>query len=142
MEKISLKDYLKQDNAYNDVPELSDSDMLSSRFQVPLYRQFIDIQGEVIHCLDIYKKYKKRKTDEQLKNNLNRQIDQIHKLCRVVYLNDDISEYYKEELKVAEWSLYDYMLWGNNLNYNAKGVTAWFDEWLYSLDRSLIKANC
>jgi hypothetical protein len=60
----------------------------------------------------------------------------------VVYLNDDISEYYKEELKVAEWSLYDYMLWGNNLNYNAKGVTAWFDEWLYSLDRSLIKANC
>jgi len=38
----------------------------------------------------------------------------------------------KWELKFAEWELYDFILWDNELKNSRKSVTLWFDEWCYN----------
>ncbi|MBR5376218.1 MAG: hypothetical protein IK139_02955 [Lachnospiraceae bacterium] len=42
------------------------------------------------------------------------------------------SEGIKWELKIAEWELYDFVLWDNLFRNTRKSVTLWFDEWCYS----------
>lgn len=92
-----------------------------------LRSQMIDIWEEINKCVN------------KPCNSLENQLDLVHKLCLKIYSNPKISDGFKYELKVAQWELYDFCLWGNRWNNSKESLmSAWFDLWLYEINYDLL----
>lgn len=122
--KVSYDDFMKRE------PEVPDIDplILKNRQSHDLHRQLLDVWGEVDSSLSLYDKWKKGQAD---RTDLEKQLECVHNCCFVIYSDEKASKGIKWELKVAEWELYDFILWDNRFNNNRKTVTIWFDEWCY-----------
>lgn len=105
------------------------SETLLYRHVNSYHKQMLDVWGEMSNSLSLYKMVKKKKaTMEDLMNQLN----SFHRCCYVVYSDEKNSEGLKWELRIAEWELYDFILWNNEFHNTEKTVTTWFDQWCYA----------
>ena len=112
-----------------------DADVLKMRQARNLYRQMLDVWGEMSGSVESYKKYEKKKlTKEELFN----QLSAFHRICCTVYKASNITDGAKWELKVAEWELYDFMLWNNEFHNTIKSVTSWFDQWCFGINKEML----
>ena len=121
---ISLEDFIKKEPEKPDI----DKAILDARHKKDLHKQLLDVWGEVDASMALYDKYKKKNTDRE---DLLSQLECVHNCCYTIYSDDKASDGIKWELKVAEWELYDFILWDNYLRNTRKSVTLWFDEWCY-----------
>ena len=124
---MPLKQFIEYDDSKTTLSEV-DENVLKMRQSRSLYRQMLDVWGEVSGCIDAYKKYKKHKLAYE---DMLIQFDSFHRMCCTVYDSPGISDGAKWELRVAEWELYDFTLWKNEFHNTIKSVTGWFDEWCY-----------
>ena len=122
---ISLKDFISKDP---DIPDIA-PDILQGRHKNHLHRQLLDVWGEVDASMSLYDRWKKNKIS---KEDLMSQLECVHNCCYTIYSDPKASDGIKWELKVAEWELYDFMLWDNLFKNSKKSVTLWFDEWCYN----------
>lgn len=122
---ISYEDFIRKEP---DVPDISEN-ILAHRHSKDLHHQLLDVWGEVDSALSIYDRWKKGKADEK---DVKEQLECVHNCCYTVYSDEKASEGIKWELKVAEWELYDFVLWDNSFKNNRRSVTLWFDEWCYN----------
>ncbi len=122
---IKLEDFIKKE------PEVPDIDraILEGRHKNSLHRQLLDVWGEVDSSLSLYDKWKKGKAS---KEDVLSQLECVHRCCYTIYSDGKASKGIKWELKIAEWELYDFILWDNYLQNTRKSVTLWFDEWCYN----------
>ncbi len=109
------------------IPDISQT-VLEGRHKNSLHRQLMDVWGEVDSSLALYDKWKKGKAT---KEDVESQLECVHNCCYTIYSDPKASEGIKWELKVAEWELYDFVLWNNTFKNSRKSVTTWFDEWCY-----------
>ena len=89
----------------------------------------MDIWGEVDASLSLYDKWKKGKASRE---DVLSQLECVHNCCYTVYSDSKDSDGIKWELKIAEWELYDFILWNNEFMNNRRSITLWFDEWCYN----------
>ncbi len=122
---VGLRDFINKDI---EKPDISD-DILKSRHKNSLHRQLLDIWGEVDASLSLYDKWKKGKASRE---DVLSQLECVHNCCYTVYSDSKDSDGIKWELKVAEWELYDFILWNNEFMNNRRSITLWFDEWCYN----------
>lgn len=122
--KIDLEGFLKKEY---DPPEI-DAEILKARQNHSLHRQLLDVWGEVDSAMDLYDKCKKNKASI---DDVRDQLECVHNSCYTIYSDPKATEGTKWELKVAEWELYDFILWDNSWKNTRKTVTGWFDEWCY-----------
>lgn len=123
--KISLEEFIKKDPEKPDI----DPEIIKSRQQKHLHRQLLDVWGEVDSSLALYDKWKKKKAS---KEDVISQLECVHNCCYTIYSDPKATDGIKWELKVAEWELYDFILWDNLFRNTRKSVTLWFDEWCYN----------
>lgn len=110
------------------VPDIS-PEILEGRHAHGLHRQLLDVWGEVDSALSLYDKWKKGKAERK---DVEEQLECVHNCCYTIYSDAKASEGIKWELMVAEWELYDFVLWDNFFGNTRKSVTLWFDEWCYN----------
>ena len=122
---VGLRDFINKDI---EKPDISD-DILESRHKNSLHRQLLDIWGEVDASLSLYDKWKKGKASRE---DVLSQLECVHNCCYTVYSDSKDSDGIKWELKIAEWELYDFILWNNEFMNNRRSITLWFDEWCYN----------
>ena len=123
MEKMSLDEFLKSDDSAQVVSAI-DPDVLASRHNTSLYRQLMDIWGEANHSMDIWKDYKKKRKKGRYPDLLG-QLEAFHKVCCIVYSNPNVNIYAKKTLRIAEWELYDFILWDNELYNKFRSLVIW-----------------
>ena len=120
--RIGLKEFIENES---ERPEIN-REILEARHKNDVHRQLMDVWGEVDASLALYDKWKKGKAT---KEDVISQLECVHNCCYTIYSDDKDSDGIKWELKVAEWELYDFVLWDNEFNNSRKTVTCWFDEW-------------
>ena len=131
---VPLKEFVNADDSAETLADV-DADVLKMRQARNLYRQMLDVWGEMSGSVESYKKYKKKKlTKEELFN----QLSAFHRICCTVYKAPNITDGAKWELKVAEWELYDFMLWNNEFHNTIKSVTSWFDQWCFGINKEML----
>lgn len=123
-EYCSLQEYLKKEF----INPFQSDEVLINRQKASYREQLLEVWGEMNNSLSAYKRMKKKKTT---KESLIRQLESFHRCCYVVYSDEKNSEGLKYELRVAEWELYDFILWNNEFHNTKKTVTLWFDQWCY-----------
>ena len=123
--KMSREEYMKKEPEVPDMPEA----IINHRHEKSFHRQMLDVWGEVDGALALYDKWKKKKAT---KEDVLKQLESVHNCCYVVYSDSKATEGAKWALKFAEWELYDFVLWDNELKNSRKSVTLWFDEWCYN----------
>ena len=122
--KVDLENFLNKDY---DPPKI-DRAIIEARQKHSLHRQLLDVWGEVDSAMNLYDKCRKNKASI---DDVKDQLECVHNSCYTIYSNPKATEGTKWELKVAEWELYDFILWDNTWNNTRKTVTGWFDEWCY-----------
>ena len=121
---VSMDQFIKSDPQKPDIsPEI-----LAGRHRHDLHRQLLDVWGEVDSAMSLYDKWKKGKA---VKDDVLSQLNCVHNCCYTIYSDPKSSPGIIWELKVAEWELYDFILWDNRFKNKRKTVTLWFDEWCY-----------
>ena len=123
---ISYEDYI-----YADYEE-RDDDMISRWKQRNFYSQMMDVWGEVDKTLEYYKK------TNQVDEALIQKCGFIHKMLSTVCNCPGVNKDRRITLRIAEWELYDYMLWGNTWNNVDTSVRRWFDQWCYEINYDLL----
>ena len=131
---VPLKEFLNNDDSAETLADV-DAEVLKMRQSRTLYRQMMDVWGEMSGSVESYKKLKKKKLT---KEELFDQLRAFHRICCTVYSSSNITDGAKWELKVAEWELYDFMLWNNEFHNTIKSVTYWFDEWCYGINKEML----
>ena len=126
MIKMTLDDFIVQEH---DNPKW-DPASLTELMERNLVLQFMDIWGEANKVLQAYKKSNADDIIKQLRN--------LHDVCNIIYVNDNIDENIKWELKVAEWELFDFCLWDNQFQNDSASVMKWFDQWCYDINYDLL----
>ena len=126
MNKITLDDFIGQ---AHDKPKW-EPDSLAELMDRNLMLQLMDIWGEANKAVDAHKK---NNIDDVIK-----QLSNLHDVCNIIYLNKNIDENVKWELKVAQWELLDYCLWDNLFQNDSVSVMKWFDQWCYDINYALL----
>ncbi len=132
--QVGLKEFIKKEP---EKPDINDR-ILEARHKKSLHKQLLDVWGEVDASLALYDKWKKRRAT---KEDVLAQLECVHNCCYTIYSDTKDSDGIKWELKVAEWELYDFVLWDNMLKNNRKTVTLWFDEWCYETNYQSVCAG-
>jgi len=114
MKKMTLEDFIVKPH---DEPKW-DLDSLKKLMDRNFVLQMMDVWGEADKVIQAYKNNKKE--------NILKQLSNFHDVCNIIYLNENIDEKIKWELKVAEWELYDFCLWENLFQNDATSVMKWF----------------
>lgn len=84
-----------------------------------LFNQMNDVWGEANRAV----------TGGYSGDALVHQMASFSQMCLRIYSNPEISNAIKSELRHAEWELYDFCLWNNELKNDAATVMQWFDRW-------------
>lgn len=122
LEKIDLPDFLDQ---YNPKPDKEVQEIANSR---SIFYQLIDLYGEakrINQCMD--------------KESMIKQLESCHRVCVKILNHSDVTPGMSYEVKVAEWSLYDFYLWDNKLHNNQNSIMSWFNQWYIGFNFSILK---
>ena len=98
----------------------------------PFESHMSDVWGEANRVIKYYIQWRQEQTPAA-HNKLILQINLFHDICSMIYANSTIVDDGKFELKIAQWELYDYVLWENSLKNDDKRVMRWFDQWIFSV---------
>lgn len=115
--EVSLNDYLKEQY------EEKNNEMRSP------FSVLMDVWGEANHATEIPIE------DKEL---LKKQLNTLHSICCSFYENGNFDDSEKEELKIAEWELNDYLLGKNERMYSKDGVMSWFNQWCYQINYNFL----
>ena len=94
------------------------------------FSQMNDVWGEANKAVE--------SSSEGRTDKLIRQLKVFSDICSIIYMNPNITDGAKFELREAEWELYDFCLWDNELHNTPKSVMRWFDQWLYDINYDLL----
>ena len=94
------------------------------------FSQMNDVWGEANKAVEISCEGKTEKLTQQLKV--------FSEICSIIYSSPNISDGAKYELREAEWELYDFCIWNNELQNTSDSVMRWFDQWLYDINYDLL----
>lgn len=136
MDKINLDDFIKKDYD-EDIIDKIPSDILESWHNRTIYSQLLDVWGEANRAFEMWKDFKAKKNKYQLKD-IEDQLDNMNRLCNIIYHDNSVTDGMKYELKVAEWELYDFCLWNNIRKYNKNNIMSWFNQWCFDINPKLL----
>ena len=94
------------------------------------FSQMSDVWGEANKAVEI--------SGEGRTDKLIQQLKVFSEICSIIYVNPNITDGAKYELREAEWELYDFCIWNNELLNTPKSVMKWFDQWLYDINYDLL----
>ena len=126
MNKMALDDFIIRANDSPKWDPVSLTELMDRNFLL----QMMDVWGEADKVI---KTHEKSNTEEIIK-----QLSNFHDVCNIIYLNENIDDNVKWELKVAEWELFDYCLWDNLFKNDSVSVMKWFDQWCYDINYDLL----
>lgn len=75
---------------------------------------------------------------DTLRASLERQLEAVDRICYRIYNDDTVPDTRKRTLRIAEWELWDFCLWGNTFHNTAETATRWFDQWRYDYNSELL----
>jgi len=128
---LSCFDYMR----LPDEISTDESEMIKTWSTRNFFSQMMDVWGEVDKLPELYEKYKNTENFSAF----IKQLEMVSKLCRIVRNCPECTIGEKEELKMAEWELYDFYEGDNTFN-NTDGRAAakWFDQWCYDINYDLL----
>ena len=126
MNKMALDDFIARANDNPKWDSVSLTELMDRNFLL----QMMDVWGE---AEKVIKSFEKSNNDDVIK-----QLSNFHDVCNIIYLNENIDDNVKWELKVAEWELFDYCLWDNLFHNDSVSVMKWFDQWCYDINYDLL----
>ena len=97
----------------------------------PFTSHMSDVWGEANRVINYYIQWIQEQTPAAYERLIS-QTNLFHDVCSMIYANSTIVEDGKFELKIAQWELYDYILWGNSLKNDDKRVMRWFNQWVFN----------
>ncbi len=131
---MPLKEYEEYDDS-SEVLAGIDPDIIRMRQSKNIYSIMLDVWGEMSGTVEAYKKLRKKKLSPE---DFQNQIEAFHRICCTVYSSPNVTPGAKWELKVAEWEIYDFVLWNNEFHNTIKTVTNWFDQWCFGINREML----
>ena len=123
---ISYEDF--KNNDYDE----PDEEMISRWQKRNFYSQMMDVWGEVDKTVERFNRTHK------VDDDLIKKCEFIHKIISVVRNCPGVNIDRKITLRIAEWELYDYMLWGNSWDNTEESIMNWFDQWCYEINYDLL----
>ena len=131
--KMTYTQYVEKLDVLSD----EEKDLINVWSSRNFFSQMMDIWGEVDKLPTLYEKSLLDKDSSALKMQLQR----VSKFCKIVRNCPGCTKGEREEIKIAEWELYDFYL-GNNLFNNENGYEAskWFEQWCYNINYELLTA--
>jgi len=133
-EKFSFNDFSKKISLENFIDgEIDTSHIAEQEVETWLNRTFfsqmIDIWGEANRIV------------ESIKAGCDIFLDQMkvfHDMCCIIYLNPNVTDGEKNELKICHWELFDFALWGNEWKNDVITIMKPFDIWMYGINYDLL----
>ena len=120
MEKTAFLDFVNKP-----LPLAKNSEMSGMSF----YSLMNDVWGEANRTVEYHKN---GDTDHLIK-----QFEVVDHICSRIYMNPDIIDDEKIELREAHWELYDFCLWDNEWNNTSETVMRWFNQWVFDINYEL-----
>lgn len=121
IQELSLREYIKLNDVTCDPIR---QEMVNSR---TIYFSLVDLYGEA--------KKLNQATDSQ---TVITQLESCHKLFNLVRHHKNCTDGMRYELKITEWSLYDFYLGKNLLHNNSKSIMSWFNQWYVGFNFELL----
>ena len=72
--------------------------------------------------------------------SLEKQLESCHKLFNLIRHHKDCTEGMEYELKITEWSLYDFYCGKNQFHNNRKSIMSWFSQWYIGFNFALLNS--
>ena len=98
---------------------------LEERQNCSIFSQMMDVWGEASVVVEMTR---------QKPEIVRQELETLHDICSIVYLNPKAEYGLKTELKTAEWELNDYMMGKNLFGYTKESVMEWFNQWCYNVN--------
>jgi mevalonate kinase len=96
-----------------------------------IFSQMIDVWGEVDKAVEYIK-------NKQPIEKVEQQINIVHRICSSIHLNKEVKQSIKDELKDAQWELYDFCIWNNQWKNDINSIMEWWNPWCPYVDYSLV----
>ena len=123
IEKIDLDEFIGLvDESYDEQRQ----EMVNSR---SIFYSLIDLYGEA-----------KKLTVSDSAETTSKQLESCHKLFNLIRHHKDCTEGMRYELKITEWSLYDFYLGKNLFNNNKTSIMSWFNQWYVGFNFALLSS--
>lgn len=121
-----------QDYSVDDYIKLNDTSCDTKR------QEMVDARSIYFSLVDLYGEAKKLNLATNSEEIL-KQLESCHKLFNLIRHHKDCTEGMRYELKITEWSLYDYYLGKNLYCNNKKSIMSWFNQWYIGFNFELLK---
>ena len=123
IDKIKLQDFIDmQDESYDQTRQ----EMVNAR---SIYAALIDLYGEA-----------KRLSQATSPDDISKQLESCHKLFNLIRHHKDCTDGMRYELKITEWSLYDFYLGKNVFKNNSTSIMSWFNQWYIGFNFALLSS--
>ena len=123
IEKIDLDEFIGLvDESYDEQRQ----EMVNSR---SIFYSLIDLYGEA-----------KKLTVSDSAETTSKQLESCHKLFNLIRHHKDCTEGMRYELKITEWSLYDFYLGKNLFHNNKTSIMSWFNQWYVGFNFALLSS--
>ncbi len=123
IDKIALHDFIDmQDTPYDQARQ----EMVNSR---SIFYALIDLYAEA-----------KRLSQATESDDISKQLESCHKLFNLIRHHKDCTDGMRYELKITEWSLYDFYVGNNTFKNNSTSIMSWFNQWYIGFNFSLLSS--
>ena len=102
-------------------------------------QEMVDSRSIFYSLIDLYGEANKLATSTN-DESLEKQLESCHKLFNLIRHHKDCTEGMEYELKITEWSLYDFYSGKNQFHNNRKSIMSWFNQWYVGFNFSLLNA--
>ena len=123
IETISLADFIQLND---EVYDKHRQNMVNAR---SIFYSLIDLYAEA-----------KKLTSSNSAEAIDKQLESCHRLFNAIRHHKDCTQGMEYELKITEWSLYDFYRGENQFHNNEATLMSWFNQWYIGFNFTLLRA--
>ena len=100
-------------------------------------QEMVNARSIFYSLIDLYGEARKLAISDDAETTL-KQLESCHKLFNLIRHHKDCTDGMRYELKITEWSLYDFYLGKNQFHNNKKSIMSWFNQWYVGFNFALL----
>ena len=106
----------------------------------PKRQEMVNSRTIFFSLVDLYGEAKKLNQATN-SDEINKQLESCNKLFNLIRHHKDCTDGMRYELKITEWSLYDFYLGKNLFRNNSQSIMSWFNQWYVGFNFALLSSN-
>ena len=102
-------------------------------------QEMVNSRSIYYSLIDLYGEARKLSISDNAETT-TKQLESCHKLFNLIRHHKDCTDGMRYELKITEWSLYDFYLGKNHFHNNKASIMSWFNQWYVGFNFALLNS--